>query len=156
MSMGRRFAIFASRAMAAAAPQSNLGLTAGGTNLKRAAIYDLTFGSAGAPADNAFLYEAQRHTAAGVGTTTTAPTPLDAGSDTASDTTSVQNNTTDPTLTALTILGYWPVNQRATHRWIADPLGPMIVTATASNGISVWGTHASATVAWSVMCHFYE
>jgi len=27
--------------------------------------------------------------------------------------------TTDPTYTASTILGYWPLNQRATHRWIA-------------------------------------
>lgn len=153
--IGRRYAIFAQRAMASAAPQTALGLTAGGTNLKRAALYDLTFGSTGAPADNAFLYEAQRSTAAGTGGTTTTPTALDPG-DSPPDTTSAQAHTTDPTFTANTILGYWPVNQRATHRWIADTFGPIMVAATTNNGVGIWGTHASATVNWSVMCHFWE
>lgn len=142
--------------MAASAPQTAVGITAGGTNLKGAGIYDITFGSSGTPADSAFLYEAQRSTAGGTGTTTTAPTPLDSTSDTACDTTSAQNHTTDPTLTANTILGYWPVNQRATHRWSVDPTRAMCVARTASNGIGIWGTHASSTVTWSAFLHFWE
>src|SRR5579862_1967485 len=155
MSIGRRYSIFGQRACAASAPQNIVGLTAGGANLKRAALYDITLGSTATPADNALLYEAQRYTAAGTGATTTAPTPLDPG-DTACDTTSVQANSADPTFTANTILGYWPLNQRATHRWIADPLGPMVVAATASNGIGLWCTNASFTGNVSAMVHFYE
>jgi hypothetical protein len=155
VSIGRRYSIFGQRAMASSAPQTAVGLTAGGANLKRAAIYDITFGSNGTPTDVSLLYEAQRYTAAGTGLTTTAPTALDPG-DTAADTSSVQANTSDPTFTANTILGYWPVNQRATHRWIADTFGPIMVAAVASNGIGIWGTNNTYTGVWSAMVHFWE
>src|SRR5258708_3706995 len=116
--IGRRFGGFGQRAMAASAPQTAITVTAGGTNLKRPAIYDITLGSSGAPADNAFLYEAQRFTATGTNTALV-PNFLDTG-DSAADCTVGTNNTIDPTFTAATVVGYWPVNQRATHRWIAD------------------------------------
>lgn len=152
---GRRYAIFGQRACSSAAPQTIVGITTGGTNLKKPKLYDITLGSTAVPADNALLFEAQRYTAAGTGTTTLAPSPLDPG-DTACDTTSVQNNSGDPTFTSNLILGYWPLNQRATHRWIADPLGPMVVAAVTSNGIGLWATHASFTGNVSATVHFLE
>ena len=154
MPANRRFASYGQRAMAASAPQTAVGLTSGGTNLKRVFIYYILFGSTATPADNALLYEAQRFTASGTGSTTTAPTTL--SGDTASDTSSAQAHTVDPTYTANAILGYWPVNQRATHAFQADPDGQMVGPATASNGIGIWGTHASFTGNWSAMVHFYE
>lgn len=156
MSMGRRYCNWGQRACAATAPQTILGLTSAGSNVKGPKIYDVTLGSNATPADNALLFEAQRYTAAGTGATTTASTPLDTNSDTASDITAVQNNSGDPTYTANLILGYWPLNQRATHRWIADPLGPMVGLNTASNGIGFWATHASFTGNVSCMVHYYE
>lgn len=155
MSMGRRYAIFGQRACASSAPQTMVGVTAGGTNLKRAAIYDLILGSTATPADNALTFEVQRSTAAGTGATSTAPTPIDPA-DTACDTTSAQNHSSDPTFTANTILLYVPLNQRATHRWIADPMGPLVVAATTNNGIGVWATHASFTGNVSAHIFFYE
>ena len=151
--MGRRYAIFGQRTCTSSAPDTMVGLTSNGTNIKRPALYDIIFGSNATPADNALLFEAQRYTGPGTGGTTTAPTPIDPA-DTPCDTTSVQANpTTDPTYTSNTILLYIPLNQRATHRWIADPNGPLVGAATSSNGIGVFGTHASFT--GNISCHIF-
>lgn len=155
-SPGRRYAIFGQRACTASSPDTTVGITSGGSNLKRPGIYQILFGAQGAPADNALLWECQRYTAAGTGNTTTAPTALDSN-DTAADCTSVQANpTTDPTYTANTILLYLPLNQRASHRWDADPLGALVGAAVSSNGIGTFVTHASFTGNVSSHNYYWE
>lgn len=152
---GRRYTIFGQRACASAAPQTIVGVTSGGSNLKRPGIYQILFGSTATPADNALLFEGQRSTAAGTGTTSTAPTALDPA-DTAADCTSNQNHSADPTFTANTILLYLPLNQRASHRWDSDPLGALVGAATANNGIGIWATHASFTGNISAHLYYWE
>lgn len=154
-SPGRRYASIAQRACAASAPQTVLGVTTGGTNLKRPSWYDAILGSAASPADNAILWEAQRYTAAGTGATTTAPQALDSA-DSSSDSSGVQANTVDPTFTANAILLYIALNQRATHRWIADTYGALVTPATANNGIGLWATNASFTGNINATVHFFE
>lgn len=150
---GRRYSIFGQRACAAAAPQHIINLTA--TAAVRPFIYDILIGSSATPADNAILWQAQRNTASGTGTTSTAPTAIDSG-DPAITTTSTQNHTTDPTTTANTVLWYLALNQRASHRWIADPNGTLIAPATANNGIGLWLNHASFTGNCNALFHLGE
>jgi len=154
MALGRRYSIWGQRACAATAPQTIIGVTA--TTAVRPFWYDIIIGSSATPADNAILWEAQRYTAAGTGGSTTSPTALDPGDPTNPTSTSVQNNSTDPTYTSNTILFYVALNQRATHRWIADPNGPMITPATANNGIGMWATNASFTGNINMTLHFGE
>lgn len=155
MSLGRRYTNVAQRNCAAAAPQTVLGVTTGGTNLKRPSWYDILIGASAAPADNAILWEGQRSTASGTGTTTTAPQALD-GADSASDSSSAQTHTVDPTFTALAILFYLALNQRASHRWIGDPNGPLVTPATLNNGIGLWATNPSFTGAINAQVFFFE
>jgi hypothetical protein len=152
----RSYANYGQRPCAASAPQTIATLVSAGTNLKRAAIYQTVFGSAATPADNALLFERQHFSAAGTGTTTTAPTRTD-NADTAADVTATQYSTTDPTYTANLILGYWPLNQRATHVWNAfDEKMRHYTIATTSYGIGDFGYHASFTGSISCCQYFAE
>ena len=154
MSIGRRFGIFGSRACSASAPEGIVQVYAPSTGLAPA-IYQVTLGSSGTPTDAALLFEMQRSTTATTGASSTTPTPLN-GQQVATTILSQQGSTGDGTLTANTILGYWPLNQRATHRWDADPLGPVVGISTTVYGIQIWGVHASFTGAISANVAFFE
>jgi hypothetical protein len=113
------------------------------TSAIRPEIYDMIVGSSATPADNALTIKVQRFTAAG---TTTALTPqaLDPA-DPASTSTAGKTATAEPTYTANAILWHIALNQRATHRWVADPRGPLKLPATASNGAGLYYVHSSFT-----------
>jgi hypothetical protein len=108
-------------------------ITAPGSGMRRAWIWDVILGSEAAAADNPFLWQLQRCTTAG---TRTAVTPIarDAA-DAACATTAGQNHTVEPTYTVGAILLKVPLNQRATFRWQVDPRDGLVIPATASNGI---------------------
>ena len=103
----------------------------------------MLLGSSATPADNAIQWFLQRYTAAGTSTAVT-PTALDPG-DPAATSTAGQNHSVEPTYTASLILFHLALNQRATHRWIADPNGPIVIPATANNGVGLYPVNAAFT-----------
>jgi hypothetical protein len=138
-SPGRRYSIDGQRAVSAA--KTLLGLT-GGTTI-RPGIYDLFIGSSATPADNALLWYFQRSTAAGTSTAVT-PSAIDSA-DPVAIATAGQNHSGEPTYTAGAILFHHALNQRASHRANIDPMAPLMVPATGSNGIGLYPSHASFT-----------
>ncbi len=109
----------------------------------RGEIYEMLLSSSGTPADNALLWRVQRFTAAGT-TTAYTPTPLDP-QDPVSLCAGGVTATIEPTYTSAKILFSIALNQRASHRWIGDPRGPLKIPATASNGAGIYAVHASFT-----------
>lgn len=120
----------------------------------RPCLYDIILGSSATPADNALLWQAQRFTAAGTSTATT-PQPLDSGDPAATSIGGI-NHTIEPTYTANLFMLRVALNQRATHRWIADPDAHIICPATANNGVGLFPVHASFTGAVDASVYFYE
>lgn len=127
---------------------------AAASNMRRAKVYDMFFGSEATPADNAFLWQVQRCTAAGTSTAVT-PQSLDAADTLASTIVCGENHTVDATRTANAFVLTIPLNQRASMRWVAAPGGELVIPATASNGFAVV-TLTSSAVAVSTMMHFEE
>lgn len=129
-------------------------LTAAATNMRRAKVYDLNFGSEATPADNAFLWQVQRCTSAGTAGTNPTPNALDTGDSLASTIVVGQAHTVDPTgsLVLLTV----PLNQRATFRWVAAPGGELMIPATASNGVKFETPTAGGLVSVTVSAHYEE
>lgn len=125
--------------------KSVLLLTAAASSPRRAKVYDLMFGCSASPADNAFLWQVQRCSTAGTGTTNT-PNSLDAADTLATTIVSTNVVTIDPTLTGAAFLLQIPLNQRATFRWVAAPYGELIIPATASNGVALIVSSATTTV----------
>lgn len=151
MALGRRYSIDGQRAVASPT-KTLLGLT-GGTAI-RPFVYDMLLGSSASPADNAILWYIQRSTAAGTSTSVT-PSALDPG-DPSATSTAGQNHTAEPTYTAGAILFHLALNQRASHRWIADPNGPMTIPATANNGLGLYPVNSSFTGNVDATVHFAE
>jgi hypothetical protein len=149
---GRKYNIEAQRSVAATAPQTIIGLTS--TAAIRPYIYDILIGTSATPADNAIVWYAQRFTAAGTSTAYT-PVPLDS-SDPASTTIGGVTHTGDPTYTSSKILFHLAANQRSQARWIADPDGPLIMPATANNGIGIFPTSSSFSGTGDCCAHFSE
>lgn len=110
-------------------------LTADATRPKRMKVYEMNFGSEGTVADNPFLYQVQRCTAAGT-STAVVPQPLDPA-DAATEQDAGENHTIEPTYVSAQILLDLALNQRATFRWVAVAGGELVTPATAANGIGV-------------------
>lgn len=109
---------------------------------RRFKLYDLIIGSDASPADNAFLWEVAKRTAAGTSGSTPTVTPLDT-SDTAAATVTPNNNPTASGAGSGTVLGI-PLNQRATFRWVAAPGSEIIAPSTSCAGWGIQTTTASA------------
>jgi len=120
-------------------------ITVDATTPRRIKLYDILLGSEATPADNAFLWQLQRSTSVGTGSSVT-PTALDPA-DAASLFDAVENLTVDPTLTAGAILMSLPLNQRASFRWVAAPGSELVAPATANNGIAIRTPTATGLVA---------
>jgi hypothetical protein len=136
----RPYAISGTRAVASPT-QTLLGLIS--TAAIRPMIFEILFGSAATPADNALEWLLQRFTAAGTSTAVT-PQALDPG-DPSATATAGKNHTVEPTYTAGAVLLDIPLNQRSTQRWVASPRGELILPATAANGLGLQPVHASFT-----------
>lgn len=149
---GRRYAIDGDQTITTPA-DSALGLTSVATT--RPEVYYVCVGIEGTPADNTFVYNIQRYTAAGAGTTVT-PTSIDPGDPASLCTGCLENHTTEPTYTAALILWRLGLNARASHSWWADAYGALKSPATAANGVGLYTVHASATPDFSATFHFAE
>ena len=109
-------------------------ITGTAATARRFQIYDFVIGSDASPADNAFLWEVAKRTAAGTSGSTPTATALDT-SDTAAATFTANNNPTTSGAGSGTVLGV-PLNQRATFRWVAAPGSEIVSPATSCAG---WG-----------------
>lgn len=117
----------------AAATTTILGLTSATTIRPR--IYEIIFGSAATPADQAFNMQLKRFTAAGTATAVTSQA-LDPG-DPASLAAGAENHTAEPTYTAGAVMLSFSVNQQATFRWVTLPENGIVAPATAANGLGL-------------------
>ena len=127
--------------------------TADATRPRRGKWYFATFGSEAAAADNPFLWQVQRCTAAGTSTAVT-PQPIDPA-DAATEYDAGHIHTVNPTFTANAFVLTVPLNQRSTFRWEAGLYGELVWPATASNGFGVL-TLTSSAVAISMTVHVEE
>lgn len=139
--MRRRAYHFDGQRAVASPTKTAAGLT-GGTTF-RPWIYDGWVGSSATPADNALEWLAQRFTAAGTSTAVT-PSALDPGDPAASSAAGI-NHTVEPTYAAGAILWHLALNQRATQRFQFDPDAPLVIPATANNGIGFQPIHSTFT-----------
>ena len=98
-------------------------------------VYEVLFGSAATPADQAFLINCQRF-AAGAGTAGSAAdiTKMD-GADPATQCTAGQAHSVEPTYVASDIPLKFAINQQATFRWVVLPAYGIILTNSASAGL---------------------
>lgn len=149
--MGRRYSIDGQDTNTAGT--TILGLTSAATIRPR--VYDLIVGSDATPADNAAEYVLQRYTAAGTSTAVT-PQALDNG-DPASLASAGEAHSAEPTYTANAILLQFALNQRATFRWVAAPMGEIVLPATAANGVGIQVISiAGSAVNTNAVMHFEE
>ncbi len=119
---------------------SLVGITA---TLRRSFTYEIIMGNEGVPADNVLNWTVQRCTAEGTATAVV-PTRLDLA-DAESDMNVGENHTGEPTYTSTEELLEFPLNTRATFRWVAAPGSEIITPATNEAGYGIVAFHASAT-----------
>lgn len=132
-------------------------LTAAASNPRRYKLYDWGFSAAeGTVGDGVFEWEIQRCTTAGTAGSNPTPVSVDPGDTQAATTVCGQAHTTDPTLTANTVLFAMGLNQRASFRWVPAPGKELIIPATASNGLAFRTPVASAAVAARFQAFFEE
>lgn len=134
--------------------QWDLTAATGATTLRRAWIYDVTFGTDGTPADNSVTYKIDRQTSTGT-RTSAVPAPLDAA-DAAALITAGVVTTIEPTVTAATQLLEIATNQRATYRWVAAPGGELIVPATNVAGLGGRAKSPAYTGTCVAVAHLWE
>lgn len=126
--MGRRYSVYGTDTNTASTTQIEVR----STTAIRPRIYDLVISSNATPADNSGEYAFRRTTTVGTSTSFT-PVALDPG-DPASTATSGVNHSAEPTYTASSDLLHFATNQRATFRWVAAPMGELVLPA-AANGV---------------------
>ena len=151
--MARRRAYSADGTRAVASP-TKTALTVTGATTIRPYIFDGFIGSSATPADNALQWFMQRFTAAGTSSADT-PSALDPGDPAATSTVGV-NHTVEPTYTAGAILLHMALNQRAQQRLQLDPDAPLVIPATANNGIGLYPVHATFTGTVDFCVYFGE
>ncbi len=133
-----------------------LYLQAAAANMRRAKVNDITVGSDSSPADNAFVFGAQRCTTLPTGAALT-PNSLDPADTLASTIVATGTVTVDGTLTAAAFpFPGFALNQRATFRWAAQPYMELIIPATASNGFMFGLINAASTTSFQVGAQYEE
>ncbi len=147
--MGRRYNGYtnATNTASTTAPMWNLV----GATTTRLRVYDFVSGSDAAPADNAAKFGLSRTTVDFGTPAAVTPNALDKA-DPASLALFSTPGGTAPTITATSTLYQWPQNSRATYRWVAAPMGELVVPATAAAGICLLAvvTTSAVNFAWTV------
>lgn len=129
----------------ASATKSAAGIT-GGTTVNPN-LYEWRIGSDASPADNAIGHGCQRYTAAGTpgATPTPAPTSGLTALAAAIATAGTGQYSGEPTYTAGKVVIYLALNQRSTHVVQLHDQAPIVIPATANNGLGFYPVHASFT-----------
>lgn len=134
----------------AAANNTVLGISAPGSAMRRFGLTSLEI-SFSTTADNNYVIRGRRSTAAGTSTAVT-PQPDDPA-DAASNFTAGEDHSADPTYTAGSEFLELSLNQKNTFKWWAPPGSPIIVPATASNGIGFDPSVAPSTPTVQLVAH---
>lgn len=100
----------------------------------RGRIYDLTVGSVATPADQAANFSINRTSAVGTEGSGYTPINLDPGGPAGSYDCGQGAFSVEPTKTSNAELLGFPLNQRATFRWVAAPGGELALAATQNHG----------------------
>src|SRR5262245_30942586 len=118
----------------------------------RPRIYDIMISSVATPADNAGEYVLRRTTTVGSGGSAYTPVAIDPG-DPASLAAFRVADTVEPAYTSnADVWGPVGINQRATFRWVAAPMGEVILPAAANGaGLLVTGIGGSAVAVRATM-----
>jgi hypothetical protein len=119
--------------------------------VRRAFIYEINFGCAGVPAENALLWRFQRVTTLGVSTPVTPAKKNPA--DGVAAYTAGENHTTEPTYTAgELVITDIPLHQKTTFRWVAaQESAKIVIPGTQNHGV---GILTPITVALSLRAGF--
>ncbi len=152
--MADRYGVTGSIAVVTATP-GDTALTVLATTLTRGRIYDLVFSQGATPADNVVQWLVRRLTAVGTEAAGVVPAPLDSDAP-AAQLDGGEGHTVEPTYTAATELLDFDLNQRATFRWVAAPLGEFLVPATTNAGIGATPISAAYAGIARVTAHFEE
>jgi hypothetical protein len=122
--------------------------------MRRIFIVDFVFGSVATPADAAFQFDLTRTTTVGTIGSSVTPAPKDTA-DAAATSLAAQGHTADGTLGA--VLYSFPLNQRATMRWMPfDADSRIVIPATANNGLAVRTPTATSLVTVNATLEFQE
>lgn len=124
-----------------------------GATVRRFKAYDCMVGSSATPADNAAEYSLYRATGgspAGSAVTEQALDPADV----ASLSVALSALSTEPT--GKTSIINFPVNMRATYRWVAAPGSEVVVPATADAGFGVEKLVTTASFAFDTVVLWEE
>ena len=122
--------------------------------LSRAEINEFIMGVDGTPADQAMSWNVSRTSAIGTGTSST-PVALDPA-DGATLMVGTVNHTGEPTVTGASGLLDIALNQRTTHRWLAQPGQELIVPSTNLAGICLRAKSPGYTGVVTATLHFHH
>lgn len=106
-----------------------------GSTAVRPRITEFNVGSVATPADQAASIVCARTTAAGTAGSSPTPLPVD-NQEVAAVCTAGITHSAEPTY-ASTFLIQFPLNQRATYRWVSAPDSELMGAASASNGVGL-------------------
>ena len=120
----------------------------------RPRVYDFIIGTDATPGDFATEWDLQRTTTVGSGGTAGTPQLMDPGDPAALGAFRVAD-TAEPTYTAAAVMLMLGVNQRATFRWVAAPMGEIVLPA-AANGLGVRAVTTGSAVNTNVTIHYEE
>lgn len=132
-----------------------VAMTAATATLRRAYLYDVLMGCAGTPANNSYVFDISRQTAAGTSTAAT-PTALDPA-DSAAGTVGSVNFTAEGTITAASSVLNLAMNQQASYRWVAyGDAQRLVIPATNLAGFALRAKSAAGTVICNGQLYFSE
>lgn len=151
--MSNRFGAFGNNTLASS-QDTALTIASNASIVQRNYIDEYILGDEGSPADNTVLWTIQRCTALGTNTLVTGSKTDEA--DHVANALVGENHTAEPTYTAAEELAEFPLNTRATFRWVAPPRGELVSEAVAASGIGFGTLHGSATTDYGVQVYWTE
>lgn len=126
------------------------------TPTHRPAIYEILVGSVATPADQAANFTFGRTTAVGTEGSGLVPANIDPGGPAGECDSGLGVFSVEPTYTAAKTLLMFPLNQRATFRWIAAPECEFKTTATQNNGGGLKTASSTSTQSHCATIMFVE
>ncbi len=126
------------------------------TPTSRGAIYEINIGCSASPGDQAAKFYLGRTTGVGTEGAGFTPVNLDPGGPAGAYDSGVGVYSVEPTYTANKELLVFPLNQRATYRWVSLPGSEFLLAATQNNGAGIKSKTSTSTQAYDVCVLFME
>lgn len=120
---------------------------------RRIAVYDAIVGASLAAADAVAEYQIYRATTGTAAGQATSAVPLDPA-DIPVDAVALEDLTTEPT--AIVGLVSFPLNQRATFRWVASPGSELVTAAATDSGIGIQKLQTTTNYIWECVVLWEE